>query len=53
MRKQFIYRVASTLTRVDQELDSAEVRLLEKLRLALGLSLEDAKAADIDMPELT
>jgi uncharacterized membrane protein YebE (DUF533 family) len=46
VRRQFIYRVAAALTRVDLEVDSAERALLVKLRAALDLSDTDASQAD-------
>jgi uncharacterized tellurite resistance protein B-like protein len=51
LRRLFIYRVAAALTRVDHHLDSAEVRLLEKLRVALNISPEDAANLDLSVED--
>jgi tellurite resistance protein len=47
VRRLFIFRVAAALTRVDDNVDSAESALLEKLRVALDI--DPAEAGDIDL----
>jgi uncharacterized membrane protein YebE (DUF533 family) len=42
VRRLFIYRVAAALTRVDLEVDSAERKLLDKLRDALSIPADEA-----------
>ena len=38
VRRQFIYRVATSLTKVDLEVDATEQTLLDRLRVALELA---------------
>lgn len=47
VRRQFIYRVAAALTRVDHDVDSAERALLDKLRLALDIDPDSAGDIEI------
>jgi uncharacterized membrane protein YebE (DUF533 family) len=47
VRRQFIYRVAAALTRVDLDIDSAERALLDKLRLALDI--DPSLAVDLEL----
>jgi len=47
VRRQFIYRVAAALTEVDLEVDTAERRLLDRLRAALDI--EPAAAGKIEL----
>lgn len=51
VRKLFIYRVAAALTRVDQHVDSAEQRLLEKLRVALDIPEDEAGNIELGVSE--
>ncbi|PRQ00525.1 hypothetical protein [Enhygromyxa salina] len=46
VRRQFIYRVAAALTRVDDNVDSAERALLDKLRAALDVDPGEAAEPD-------
>ena len=48
VRKLFIFRVAAELTRVDDHVDTAERKLLEKLRTALDIPADEAGHIELD-----
>ena len=47
VRRQFIYRVAAALTKVDLEVDPTEQTLLDRLRIALELA--PGEVAELDL----
>lgn len=49
-RRAFIYSVAAALAKVDERVDSTEVHLLERLRLALGV--DPSAASEVELGEL-